>query len=608
MHRLRLQRLNFATILLLAATSSVAAPLGPTAPGANSISSDDLMRHLRFFADDSLEGRDTGEPGNEQASAYIAERFREFGLKPVGDEGGYFQRFKVDLNPKAGADTKLVSSVNGKRTNHVLSRDFALFDNATKGSSSGPLVFAGYGITSKEHDYDDYAGIEVKNKVVLILRRSPRYGNKDAVFTGNPPKEATFVEKLKVAKEHGAAAVLLVDASKKRRKVAQESRDGVKPGGLEAGHGPPFAFISFELAQQWLKLHGLDLQGTADKIDAEHKPHSIALNDIRIEISAEIRRDRITTRNVVGLLPGSDPELKQEVVVVGGHLDHVGYGQLGQNRGNKEFIHNGADDNASGTSAVLELAEAFALRGSWPKRSLLFINFNAEERGLLGSRHYADHPLLPLTNTIAMVNLDMVGRGASGLDVGGVGTSPGFKPMVESMAQQFAFKFNTTPGGRGRSDHTSFYNKNIPVLFFHTGQHSDYHKPSDEWEKINQPEIQSVTRMAWMVINELANAPQRPKFTKSDGNPVRRGRPRLQLGVQLNPKPDANGVRIDAVLPDSPAAKAGLKQGDIIQAIAGRPTKNLRDVTLAVARHKRGQITNIDIRRGGKAIQLQATF
>jgi len=595
-------------VIGLALTTSTAASAAPASPGYESITSDDIMRHLRYLADDALEGRDTGEPGNEAAADYIAQRFRELGLRPVGDQGGFFQEFQVNLNPKAGAGAKFVSHVGGKESVHELKKDYALFDNATLSAASGQLVFAGYGISSGKHDYDDYAGLEVEGKVVLILRRAPRYGAKDAVFKGNPPVEATFLQKLKTAQKHGAAAILLADASDKRKPVAQESRNGVKPVGMGSRQGPPYAFIDFELADSWMKSHGEDLAKIVAAIDEDLKPRSRPLDKIRIELTSDIRREKVATRNVVGLLEGSDPELRNEIVVVGGHLDHVGYGPGGENRGNPKLIHNGADDNASGTSAVLELAESFALHSAWPKRSLLFINFNAEERGLLGSRHYADHPLLPLTNTVAMINLDMVGRGASGLDVGGVGTSPDFKSMVESMAKDFNFKFATTPGGRGASDHTSFYNKNIPVLFFFTGKHADYHKPSDEWQKINQPEIQSVTRMAWRVIEQLSNAPERPKFTKSDGNPVRRGRPRVQLGVQLNPNPGKAGVLIDAVLPDTPAAKADIRPGDLIQSINGRPMKNLRDVSLAVGRLKKGATANVQLQRREQRISVDVTF
>jgi len=586
----------FAALLLGLATSAMASP-APSTPGIESITATDIMRHLRLLADDALEGRDTGEPGNEEAADYIGRRFRELGLKPVGDKGSFFQKFRVDLNPKAGDGAKLISHVGNRTTTHDVAKEFALFDNATLASGSGPLVFAGFGISAPKDGYDDYAGLDVRGKAVLILRRTPRYGKDNAVFQGNPPVEATFLQKLKTAHERGAIAVLLADASPSRKPVNQESRDGVKPVGMGSRQGPPYALVDFDLANSWMQHHGSDLGTVAAAIEKDFTPSSRELSQIRIELTSDIRREKIATRNVVGLLEGSDPRLKDEVVVVGGHLDHVGYGPTGQNRGNPEFIHNGADDNASGTSAVLELAEAFALHSAWPKRSLLFLSFNAEERGLLGSRHYADHPLLPLQNTVAMINLDMVGRGASGLDIGGVGTSPKFRSMVESLAQNYDFKFGTTPGGRGRSDHTSFYNKNIPVLFFYTGQHADYHKPSDEWDKINQPEIQSVTRMAWQVINRIANASERPEFTKSDGNPVRRGRPRLQLGVQLNPSPGPEGVLIDAVLPDSPAAAAGLQAGDLIVSIAGRPMKNLRDVTLAVTRAKRGQRIAIQVRR-----------
>ena len=585
---------------------SFAAPAAPA--GLESITQDDLMRHIKLLADDSLEGRDTGQKGNVEASSYIAERYAEFGLKPVGDKGGYFQNFEVTLNPKAGPGSRLTTRIEGKETAHKLKQDFLLFDNLDKGVGKGALVFAGYGISSKDDEYDDYAELDVKGKVVLILRRTPRYGLKNAVFKGQPPVHATFIQKLKVAREHGAVGVLLVDAAKNRQKISQLSRYGVRPVGMPKKEGPPYAFVSYELAEQWMKLHGADLGRTVAEIESDHRPRSRDLSKVSVEIAIDVKLEKVTTRNVVGLLEGSDQVLKDEVLVIGGHLDHVGYGPGGGNDGKREFIHNGADDNASGTSAVLELIEAFALHGKWPKRSILFINFNAEERGLLGSRHYADHPIIPLTNTIAMVNLDMVGRGASGLDVGGVGTSPGFKSMVDGLAKNFKFKFTTKPGGRGASDHTSFYNKNIPVLFFFTGLHPDYHKPSDIWEKIDAPEIESIGRMVWRVIDHLANAEKRPRFTKADGNPTRRGRPRVQLGVQMAVEPEGGGVRIEAVVAKSAAEKAGLKAGDVILNFGERPMKELRDLTLAVARLRRGQTIDLEFRRGEETRKVKVSF
>lgn len=597
-------------ILWLALTVCFALPLrgAPSPAGMESVTTEDLMRHLRFLADDALEGRDTGQKGNLAASAYIAQKYGEFGLKPVGDKGSYFQDFQIELNPKPGPGSRLTTRIDGTEAALKLKEDFVLFDNLDKGSGRGPLVFAGYGITSKDDGYDDYAGMDVKGKVVLILRRTPRYGLKNAVFKGQPPLHATFIQKLKVAREHGAAGLLLVDASQDREKMSKLSRHGVRAVGMPEKEGPPFAFVSYELAGRWMALHGEDLGKTVADIEKDHQPRSRELGKVTVELSVELKREKVMTRNVVGLLEGSDPTLKDEVLVVGGHLDHVGYGPGGGNAGKRDFIHNGADDNASGSSAVLELIEAFAMHGKWPKRSILFINFNAEERGLLGSRHYADHPIVPLTNTIAMVNLDMVGRGASGLDIGGVGTSPGFKSMVDGLATNFGFKFTTKPGGRGASDHTSFYNKNIPVLFFFTGLHADYHKPSDIWEKIDAPEMESIGRMAWMVIDRLANDPQRPKFTKSDGNPTVRGRSRVQLGVQLAVEPEAGGVRVDAVMPKSVAEKAGLKAGDVILKYGPRATKNLRDLTLAVARQRRGQSVDLEIRRGKETRTVKVTF
>jgi len=344
------------------------------------------------------------------------------------------------------------------------------------------------------------------------------------------------------------------------------------------------------------------------KIDAEQKPASFPLSTLLVNLKVKIRRDKVEVNNVIGLLEGSDPKLKKEYLVIGGHHDHVGYGRDRRNRDDAKFIHNGADDNASGTSAVLEMAQAFAGAKTSPKRSILFMTFNAEERGLIGSRHYVNKPLVPLTNTIAMINLDMVGRGAQGLDVGGVGTSPGFLKLVKDSASGFSLDLTTNPGGKAPSDNTSFYNKDMPVLFFYTGRHDDYHKPTDDWQKIDQPEIGQITRMAYVVATKLANAEARPKFTKSDGNPVRRGRTRLLLGIVIDTDYRGKGVRAADVDDRFPAGKAGIREGDILLTLDGKPMSSVGDIGRLLSRKKKGDIVKAELTREGKPLSKELKF
>lgn len=588
-----------------------ATPAGAATSGAeHSITSADLLRHVRYFADDRLEGRESGGPGNPEATDYVATQFQRYGLKPAGGADSLLQPFEIKLNAELGEACRLIVRVKEERRELRLGEEYLPFDNVDEGRAFGPLVFAGFGITATEEAYDDYAGLNVSNKVVLMLRRTPDADRENSRFKevkGRPNTHALFTTKLQNARRHGARGILIVDATKERKTVAEMSDGGPWRMGGEKD-SLPFAFVSYELAADWLKTAGRNLDELVKQFDERQQPESFAMPSILVDLNVEIRRESATVSNVIGLLEGADPELKHEYLVVGGHHDHVGYGRDRRNRGNADFIHNGADDNASGAAAVLELAQAFTQSKQRPRRSLLFMTFNAEERGLLGSRHYVDHPLLPLTNTVAMFNLDMVGRGASGLDVGGVGTSPGFKAMVLNTATNFDLKVSTTPGGKAPSDNTSFYNKGLPVLFFYTGRHDDYHKPSDDWEKIDAREIESVTRLAYRLVDQVANAPERPRFTKSDGNPTRRGRPRLLLGVTVDTSHRGAGVRVESVMEDLPAGGAGVREGDVIRELNGRPVNSVGDIGRVLSTLRAGQEVPAKLLRGGKELALKVQF
>ena len=579
-----------------------------TTQALNSITQSDLMKHIRFLADDSLEGRASGSDGNVRAAEYLAKEFARIGLKHAGTNGSYLQPFKIGLNAKLGKNNRLVVR-SKKGTSLKLGQDFLPFDQLDKGSGKGKVVFVGYGITAKEEKFDDYAGIDASNKVVLLMRKIPRENKEDAVFTasdGRPNQHAFFVTKLQNAQKHGASAVLIVDASAKREEVSKMSKGSPRPlGGAKTKI--PFSFVSYEIASNWIASAGHSLPGLVREIDRTHQPKSFDL-DLSVELEVEVTRETATVNNLIGLLSGSDPKLKNEFVVVGGHMDHIGFGINPTDWGKTERIHNGADDNASGTAAVLEMAEAFSSLKKHPKRNLLFMAFNAEERGLLGSRHYVENPTVPLTNIVAMINLDMVGRGASGVDIGGVGTSPGFKPMIDALATNYDLRVTTNPGGKAPSDNTSFYNKDIPVLFYFTGRHDDYHKPSDDWQRIDKAQIESITRLAYLSVDRIANADKRPEFRKSDGNPTRRGRARILLGVVIDVGHQGEGVKVQSVMPNFPAARAKIKPGDILLKLGDAKTDELSEIGKALQKVKRGQSLKGTVKRGEETLEFEFKF
>ena len=601
-----INRLLLVGLLGIGSFDSEAAMAG----AAESITTNDLMRHIRFLADDRLEGRESGGAGNPEATEYVARHFAKFGLKPAGDRKDLLQPFEIGLNAELDASCALIARVHEKREKLLIGKDYLPFDNIDVGNGFGTLAFAGYGITAPNLGYDDYARVDVKNKIVLILRRTPDPSRNGGLFKptgGRPNQHALFSTKLANAKKHGAKGILIVDAGKDRKTIEDMSDGGPwRMGSTE--DSLPFAFVSYEKAAEWIATAKRDFASVLEGIDAGQRPDSFHMRSILITLNVKIRRDKARVHNVIGLLEGADPKLKNEFLVVGGHHDHVGYGRDRRKKGDAAFIHNGADDNASGTSAVLEIAQAFASAKQRPKRSILFMTFNAEERGLIGSRHYVNNPFVPITNTIAMLNLDMVGRGASGLDVGGVGTSPGFRELVKKTAEEFSLKLTMNPGGKAPSDNTSFYNKNLPVLFFYTGKHDDYHRPTDDWQKIDQPEIAQVAQMAYLIADHLANAPERPRFTKSDGNPVRRGRPRLLLGVMIDPEYGGDGVRALEVDENFPAGKAGIEKGDILLTLDGSKVSSVADIGRFLARKKKGDQVEARLERGGKPLTKQLTL
>ncbi len=327
----------------------------------------------------------------------------------------------------------------------------------------------------------------------------------------------------------------------------------------------------------------------------------------------------LAVKNVAGLLPGTDPAVANEILVIGAHHDHVGRGNFGSAGGAsaRGEIHNGADDNASGTSGVLELAQAFSIYP--PRRPILFLLFTGEDMGLVGSRYYCEHPLVPLEHTIAMFNMDMIGRSRERyLFIGGVGTSPIFKPMIERLNGDFGFHLEVKDGGRAPSDNASFYVKRMPVLFFFTNVHEDYHRPGDDWEKIDFATARDITRFIFRIAQETANAAERPLFTPSEGfalpdsmmRPGSFSRPRTAyLGVKPEVESEkGDGVGIEAIVGGSAAEKAGLLEGDRILSMDGDPVTDGDRLLELIKRTKPGQVVRLRIRRGLTEQVIEATI
>jgi Peptidase family M28/PDZ domain/PA domain len=465
------------------------------------------------------------------------------------------------------------------------------------------MVFAGYGVSADEFKYDDYAGLDVKDKIVVALRYEPKFF---AAHTGDHglTQHSQLITKAINARNHGAKAIVLING-----KLGEGEEDLLTRFGSVSGPenvGIVFVQAKNAVADGWFQAAGKSLTDVQNLMNTSSKAESFAFPDsLHASLNVSIENMRATVNNVLAYLPGRT----DEYVIIGAHYDHLGRGnfdslapsQIGQ-------IHPGADDNASGTAGVLELARLLALRKSELQRGILFASFAGEELGLLGSAAWVKNPTLPPEKAVAMLNMDMIGRiKDEKVYVGGVGTGSTFKGLLEQEQAKSNLKLEYSAGGYAASDHTSFVGKKIPVLFFFSGLHSDYHKPSDTWDKINAPSAAHLLELISDVGLQLADARERPAFNVVEERPVGGvGGGGGGYGPYFGSVPDfgqtENGVRFSDVRPGSPAAKAGFKAGDVLVQFGAKPINNLYDFTDALRRSKVGDVVEVKVLREGQPV------
>jgi hypothetical protein len=599
-------RLRGAMPVLLVATMAFGATVA--------IDSKAYLDEVKYLASPELKGRLTGSSELEKAAAYLRAKYDSFGLQPVG--GSFEQAFPVTTDARLGNANRFSYTENGK-TVTLTTSDFVPFNFSQTGKLAGPVVFAGYGITAPEYSYDDYAGLDVKGKIVLVLRHEPQESDPKSIFEGKTyTQHAQFASKASNAKMHGAAGVILVSDRANHPGAADElEKFGVTAGPTNAGI--PFVQVKEERVDRWFADAGKPLAQIQAGIDKDLKPQSFAFPDgIRVDANLDVERAVKTVHNVVAYLKGQTAEY----VVIGGHYDHLGLGgQYSLAPSQTGTIHPGADDNASGAVGVVELARYFS-RQPQARRGILFMNFAGEEQGLLGSAYYTDHPLLPLKEAVAMVNLDMIGRMRDNkLYLGGTSSGTTLKSMVEKELPTHDLKVDYSGGpSEGSSDHTSFTAHQVPALFFFSGLHSDYHKPSDTWDKIDAPAAAKMLTLVADIVQDLREAPDRPEFVKAapasphGGGDTSNPGPISGYGPYFGSVPDfaegINGVKFADVRESSPAAKAGLKQGDVMVEFDGKPISNLYDFTYALRGKKPGDEVTVKVMRDSKPLTVTCTL
>lgn len=590
-----------------------------------------MKKDVFFLAGPECEGRGVETAGINKAADHVAEAFRAAGLKPAGKDGSFFQPFPITGFPEITSPSTLAfAGPGGKEQTTQLNTDFRPIGYASGGKTTGGLVFVGHGITAKNLKYDDYAELDVKGKFVIAIRRTPRPTvDRDGRFdtatpAGSPSPYAAIRMKLDNAIDHKAAGIIFLSDPE-----TAEDTDRLIP--FEAHKYEdvtariPVVHLKRAAASKLLKAAlGKSLEDLEAANDKELKPQSAELTGWSATADIGVTRKEFMAKNVVGVLEGSGP-LADETVIVGAHYDHLGYGSGPLSAGGAAAqgkLHYGADDNGSGTTGLMELARRFGAMKERRGRRLVFIAFSGEERGLFGSKFYCDHPLFPLNKTAAMVNLDMIGRMKPGpgdwlgltrkdrVWLYGTGTAATFEAMTDAAETRSGLKFVKIPGGTGRSDSDTFFERKIPVLFFFTGFHDDYHKPSDTPEKIDLPRMARVVNVTEDLIADLSTTLARPKFVQPPvtEDPFAPPRPGVRLGV----RPDyaymgGDGMRLEGVTPGGAAEKAGLKDGDVIVEISGVPVRSVNGYMASLSGKKPGDTLEVTLLRGGKRMTLKVT-
>jgi hypothetical protein len=581
-----------ATILAADPAPESAPPAPPNETLTPSITAGEVLTRIALLASDEWEGRESGTEGGRRTEDWVAAEMARFGLEPLSaTSGSPFTEAPMTGRPvpeeswiefgAAGASTR----IGGK--------DGACpFAFGKPGDAAGPLVFAGYGISSPKDDYDDYAGLDVKGKVVLVLRHGPAEKDPKSPWGGGNARarmqEMAFASKAKRAADAGAAAILLVnDSNHKDEQLPVEAAGPASPI-------PVFAVLR-SAANKLLAPTGRTIEEMQAEIDSDRKPRSKAIDGVDVRMHAVIAGT--SARNVVFVRRGTDPALRDEAVLVCAHMDHVGRGFFGSVSRSAGQIHNGADDNASGTAALLEVAEAMAV-GPETKRTLVFAAWCGEEKGLIGSEHFAEKPLWDLTKIACVVNMDMVGRYRAdaaddeGLCVGGMPTALGVEPAVRRLADAQKLKITPTWEAWEQSDHASFYDKGVPSLFLTTALHEDYHRPSDKWWKVHAEPEARIARLVVDLTRELADSPTRPQFAKKP--------PRPMMGVRLADAEGKTGARLAVIIPGLPANAAGLQVEDVVTSFGGKKVESASALSKLIAASKPDDVVEIVYRRGAE--------
>lgn len=567
------------------------------------ITSGEITAHIKYLASDELAGRFPGTDGDRLTVDYIINEFEDYDITPAG-ENGYLQPFDYISEIKLGKDNSL-SIGNGELISRA-GENFTPVYLSSNGTAQGNIVFVGYGINAPELNYNDYAGIDLKGKIALMLMFSPGYNNPhDNPFS----KYERLRIKCAAAKEQGAAGIIVI----KGPESGEDELIKLRMAGPGENVDIPVVNVKRSYTDYiFTNAKGKSLSEIQKSIDSLRTPQSFEFGGGMAQLKTDLVRIKALTNNVIGMIEGNDKTLKNEYILIGAHMDHLGdglkYGSLHDSH--VAEIHNGADDNASGIAGVLELAQYFSENKKNLKRSIIFMTFSGEEAGLIGSGYFTKSELMKKYNIVSMINLDMIGRLTDNkLTIGGTGTSSIWQGLLDSLNRSFNFTAAYNKDGYGPSDHASFYGKDIPVLFFFTGLHKDYHKPSDDWQHINAVGQAKVLEMIVGIVNYVNSLNTKPDFIKvtEEKKETTMGF-RVTLGVIPDYSSTKEGLEITGVKAGGIAEKAGLQGGDVITKLGQYEIKNIYDYTDALTKFKPGEETEVTYIRGTEKTTVRITF
>jgi hypothetical protein len=520
-----------------------------------------IQSHVNYLASDRLEGRGTGSPGEKLSAEYIAKQFKKSKVSPKGENGGYFQEFDITTLRMAKDSTAL--SFNGLPLK-LFSDFYPLSFSSNRKTVESKIEVVGYGISAPELNYDDYSGKDIKGKVVVINISTPDSQQAHSKYINYLSLES----RVKTAVKFGASGVIFINTGNSKDNPSGEMSKNIKPSAI-----PVFFLIN---SQYILYYPG----------------------GLPVKMKADIFSISATAHNVVAFKNNK----AKHTVIIGAHHDHLGFGEIkGSREPESNAIHNGADDNASGTSALIELSKLLKKK-KYKKFNYLFIAFSGEEMGLLGSKYFVENPTIDLDNATFMINMDMVGRLKETLLIYGTGTSPSWKDIINTISQDSSAirKIKTSESGIGSSDHTSFYLDSIPSLHFFTGQHDEYHKPSDDIALLNlNGEVKVIGKILQLIA--ITPSPNKLVFTKTKDEDSRRSF-KVTLGIMPDYVYDSEGVKIDGVKDGKPAALAGLLKGDIIISLAGEKIPNIEAYMKILGKLDKGQKVEVIYIRNGSTL------